>query len=181
MKNKAYLKQSAAEKYDIKEASNQNLSAKERQDYARNAQYDSKNFAQKIDGDMGSFDVMSEPAPVMSRSANKVNHIAAGRSKFMQAEDKKPSTMTIKEGEKPPKGFKVDHPATNHAKIEVKKDNMAIDAANKEARDAARRFRVSQGLSNFRQDKGNNPFSGFENDRPKPKKQKKTKKSNKKK
>lgn len=118
MNNKAYLKQSAAEKFDIKEASNQNLSAKARRDYARNAQHDSKSFEQKMDGDMGSFDVMSEPAPVMSRSANKVNHIAAGRSRFMQAEEEKP------------KEFKVNRQATNAANMEVMKDNQAISASN---------------------------------------------------
>jgi len=118
MNNKAYLKQSAAEKFDIKEASNQNLSAKARRDYARNAEFDSKSFEQKIDGDMGSFDVMSEPAPVMSRSANKVNHIAAGRSKFMQAKDEKP------------KEFKINRQATNAANMEVLKDNQAISASN---------------------------------------------------
>ena len=195
MKNKAYLKQSAAEKYDIKEASNQNNSAKTRQDYARNAQYDNKNFAQKIDGDMGSFDVMSEPAPVMSRSANKVNHIAAGRSKFMQADKK-------------PKEFKIDRQATNAANMEIAKDNEAIrtknteakanvitannaidvenkktiietDAYNKDQAEAAKRFRRQQQLSSFRQDQNpdkgkkvkkgkknkSNPFSGFPGDR----------------
>ena len=90
--------------------------------------------------------------------------------------------MTVKKGDPIPKGFKVDHPATNAANIEVQKDNMAINAANKEAREAAKRFRLSSQYSDIRQDKGNNPFSGFENDRPKPKKKKvkKVKKSKKK-
>ena len=136
MKKNAYLKQSAAEKYDIKEASNQNLSAEARKHYARNAQFDSKSFEQKIDGDMGSFDVMSEPAPVMSRSANKVNHIAAGRSKFMQA----------KEEEEKPKEFKIDRQATNAANMEILKDNQAISASNAANAAEVRRFNAAAAI-----------------------------------
>lgn len=74
---------------------------------------------QKIDGDMGSFDVMSEPVK-MSVSANKVNRHSAGRSNFMQAkEEEKPKTFKV-----------VDRQATNAANMEITKDNQAISSSN---------------------------------------------------
>jgi len=139
-KKNTYLKQSAAEKYDIKEASNQNLSAEARKHYARNAQFDSKSFEQKIDGDMGSFDVMSEPGALMSRSANKVNRHAAGRSNFMQAKEEKPEE------------FKIDREATNAANMEVTKDNQAITASNAANRAEVNRLNAAAAVE-FAKDK----------------------------
>ncbi len=82
-----------------------------------------KSFEQKIDGDMGSFDVMSEPAPIMSRSANKVNRHSAANSSMMQTksmvyqETKKQELTAKQKAEK--------RRIENQNKIEAKKVKMS--------------------------------------------------------
>ena len=90
-----------------------------------------KSFEQKIDGDMGSFDVMSEPAPIMSRSANKVNRHSAANSSMMQTKSmvyqkSKKRELTAKEKAEKRR-------IENQNKIEAKKvkmSNMNINLDN---------------------------------------------------
>lgn len=90
-----------------------------------------KSFEQKIDGDMGSFDVMSEPAPIMSRSANKVNRHSAANSSMMQTKSmvyQKPKKRELTAKEKAEK-----RRIENQNKIEAKKvkmSNMNINLDN---------------------------------------------------
>ena len=89
---------------------------------------------------MGSFDVMSEPSALMSRSANKVNRHAASRSNFMQAKEEKP------------KEFKIDRQATNAANMEILKNNQAAAAANTANRANASRSNAAAAIE-FQKDK----------------------------
>jgi len=82
-----------------------------------------KGFRQEMDGDMGSFDVMSEPAPIMSRSANKVNRHSAANSSMMQT--KSMVYQAPKERKLTPKEKAEKRRIENQNKIEATKVNMS--------------------------------------------------------
>ena len=91
-----------------------------------------KGFKQEMDGDMGSFDVMSEPAPVMSRSANKVNRHSAANSSMMQTKSmvyQKPKKRELTPKEKAEKrrienANKIDKQKADMGNMNINLDNM---------------------------------------------------------